>query len=69
MRKWKINEFRKHVDLCPLCKKQTESYSDDEENGFTYAERCPHCRWQINFFPTPKKVAYGSQPNTNRRRR
>jgi hypothetical protein len=62
--KWTKNGF---VDNeCPLCGGETEYFEHHGSNYKVYldAERCPACRWQINFEPETHKVHYGSPVET-----
>ena len=43
---------------CPKCNNRTELATDnDDMDG---AERCPQCKWQINFEPNLHRVRYGT---------
>lgn len=53
---WEKSKYSK----CPKCGQMVEEYIHD---GYDCAERCPHCKWQINFNPDVKKVSYGTIVN------
>lgn len=46
-------------EKCDECNQITELYVDEDD--YALAERCPRCRWQINFGDEIKRVLYGSE--------
>ena len=48
-------------ETCPKCEHFTEVFQDEK---YRHAERCTHCKWQVNFSPEVKRVPYGNEVNT-----
>jgi len=53
-------EWKQTRSVCPSCGGMTEEA--ESGGGIVCAERCPRCKWQGNFVPSPRPVLFGRPP-------